>query len=269
MAGGKPDEARMTFWEHLDVLRASLLRIVAVTVVFAVAAFVCKEQLFSVVLAPGSSDFVTYRLFDRVGAWLGTPPMEHFTVELINTELAAQFVLHMKTALFAGLLLSSPYTVFLLFRFVTPALYENERKYSVGIASSAYVMFILGVLLNYFLIFPLTVRFLGMYQVSATVGNYITLQSYMDTLLTMSLTMGIVFEVPVLCWLLACAGLLEAAFMRRYRKYAVVVILVAAAIITPTSDAFTMILVALPIWLLYELSILIVRLTNRRKQAKA
>lgn len=259
----------MTFWEHLDVLRASLLKIVAVTAVCAIAAFVCKERLFAVILAPGSSDFVTYRLFARIGAWFGAAEMERFTVELINTELAAQFVLHMKSALFAGLLISSPYTVYLLFRFITPALYENERKYSVGIASSAYVMFLLGVLLNYFLIFPLTVRFLGMYQVSAAVGNYITLQSYLDTLLMMSLMMGIVFEVPVLCWLLACAGLLRAAAMKRYRKHAIVAILVAAAIITPTSDAFTLVLVALPIWLLYEASILIVRVTNRRKQAKS
>lgn len=263
MAEDRRGEAGMTFWEHLDVLRASLLKILAVTAVCGAVAFVCKEALFDVVLAPGSSDFVTYRLFGRVGAWIGADGVAEFTVKLINTDLAAQFVIHMKTAACAGVLVASPYAIYLLFRFVSPALYENERRYSVGIVGGAYVMFLAGVLLNYFLIFPLTVRFLAMYQVSGAVENVITLQSYMDTLLLMSLTMGVVFEVPVLSWLLARAGFLTSGYMRRYRKHAVVVILIVAAVITPTSDAFTLLLVAFPIGLLYEVSILLVRMTER------
>lgn len=125
------------------------------------------------------------------------------------------------------------------------------------------MMFIGGILLSYYLIFPLTFRFLGTYQVSATVQNMITLQSYISTLLILSLTMGIVFEMPVLSWLLARLGFLSADFMRHYRKHAIVVILIVAAIITPTSDIFTLSLVALPIWLLYEVSILFVQATSR------
>ena len=133
---------------------------------------------------------------------------------------------------------------------------------------AGYVMFLLGSALNYFLIFPLTFRFLGTYQVSAEVENAITLQSYMDTLLTMNLMLGIVFEIPVLCWLLARFGVLDTAFMRRYRRHAIVVILVAAAVITPTSYVFTLLLVALPMWLLYEAGIWVVAATERRRANK-
>ena len=146
-----------------------------------------------------------------------------------------------------------------LFRFVSPALYANERKYVVRVVGYGYIMFMVGVLISYFLIFPLTFRFLGTYQVSDQVENMISLQSYISTLLMMSLAMGIVFEIPILSWLFAKLGFISADFMRRYRRHAVVIILVVAAIITPTSDVFTLLLVSLPMWLLYEVSILIVK----------
>ena len=126
-------------------------------------------------------------------------------------------------------------------------------------------MFLIGTLLNYFLVFPLTVRFLGTYQVSEEVANMLTLQSYMDTLLMLSLVMGIVFELPVVCWVMAKMGLITDSFMSQYRRHAIVIILIVAAIITPTADAFTLFVVALPIWLLYELSIAIVRITIKNK----
>lgn len=157
--------------------------------------------------------------------------------------------------------MSSPYIIYILFRFVSPALYDNERRYAVQVVSSAYLMFILGTLVNYFLIFPLTVKFLGTYQVSPEVSNMLTIQSYTDTLISMSLVIGLVFELPVLSWLSAMMKVLKSAYMVSYRKHAMVAILVLAAIITPTTDAFTMFVVALPIWLLYEVSILIVRIT--------
>ena len=190
-----------------------------------------------------------------------------FSVRLINTGLAEQFVIHMKVSLYAGLLCASPYVIYLLFRFVSPALYDNERRYAVRTVGAGYVMFLLGTALNYFLIFPLTFRFLGTYQVSAEVENTVTLQSYMDTLLMMSLTLGIVFEIPVLCWLLARFGVLTSSFMRRFRRHAVVVVLVAAAVITPTSDVFTLLLVAFPMWLLYEAGIWVVAATEKGERA--
>lgn len=243
-----------TFWDHLDELRGCLIRIIAITAVMAAVAFCMKDILFDIVLAPHDGSFITYRL-------LGTEP---FTLHLMNTGLTEQFMIHMKTALYAGLLLASPYVLYTLFGFVAPALYENERRCAIQVTLSAYVMFIAGTLLNYFLVFPLTVRFLGTYQVSADIDNMLTLQSYMDTLITMCLVMGVVFELPVVSWLLARMGIINGSLMTRYRRHAIVAILIVAAIITPTTDVFTLFVVSMPIWILYEMSILIVRVTGRK-----
>ena len=242
------DPAPMTFWDHLDELRSVIIRALVVTVVAAAVAFCLKDQLFAVVLAPRTSDFITFRL-------LGVEP---FSIHLMNTGLTEQFMIHQKTAMYAGVLIASPYIIYLLFRFISPALYDNERKYATLLCTSGYLMFMLGTLLNYLLIFPLTVKFLGTYQVSEDVANMLTLQSYMDTLLMMCLVMGIIFELPVVSWLLGRMGLLKASMMRTWRKHAIVAILVIAAIITPTTDAFTLFIVAQPIWLLYEVSIFLV-----------
>ena len=171
-------------------------------------------------------------------------------------------MIHLRTAFYAGILVALPYTLYLLFRFVSPALYDNERKYASTLVASGYLMFMVGTALNYLLIFPLTVKFLGTYQVSPDVANMLTIQSYIDTLLMMSLVMGIVFELPVVSWLLGRMGLVNAQMMSSMRRHAIVAILIVAAIITPTTDAFTLFVVALPIWLLYELSIVIVRMTK-------
>ena len=250
---------KQSFWDHLDILRASLVKIAAVIAVFAVVAFFFKEALFSVILAPKDADFITYRWLYFFSGWVTDEQSQDFYVKLINTGLAQQFMIHMKVAMCTGVLCASPYILYQLFRFVSPALYANERKYVVRIVGYGYVMFMLGVLISYFLIFPLTFRFLGTYQVSEQVENMISLQSYISTLLMMSLAMGIVFEIPILSWLFAKLGFISADFMRRYRRHAVVIILIVAAIITPTSDVFTLLLVSLPMWLLYEVSILIVK----------
>lgn len=242
----------LTFWDHLDELRTSLFRIICAVALFAVIAFVMKEELFGIILAPRSSDFITYRL-------LGT---EDFCIHLMNTGLTEQFMIHMQTAIYAGLLIASPYILYELFRFVSPGLYDNERRYAVWIVGAAYLMFIIGTLVNYFIVFPFTVRFLGTYQVSPDVANMLTLQSYIDTLLGMSLIMGVVFELPVVCALMGRMGLINGNMMSTYRRHALVAILIVAAIITPTTDVFTLFVVALPIYLLYEISILIVRKVN-------
>lgn len=247
-----------SFWEHLDVLRAAIMKIVAVAVVFGIGTFSFKEELFAVVLAPKDNGFITYQLLDRMAVLVGGA-VEPFSIRLINTGLAQQFIIHMKTALCAGVLCASPYILYQLFRFVSPALYDNERRYVTRMIGGGYAMFILGVLVSYFMIFPLTFRFLGTYQVSDEVDNLISLDSYISTLVMMCLAMGIVFEIPILSWLFAKLGFLSADFMRRYRKHAIVIILVVAAIITPTSDVFTLSLVALPMWGLYEVSIWIVK----------
>ena len=248
-SAGGGDGSTMTFWDHLDELRSVIIRILVITALAAAVAFCLKDELFAVVLAPRTSDFITYRL-------MGVEP---FSIHLMNTGLTEQFMIHLKTAMYAGLLMASPYIIYMLFRFVSPALYDNERHYATLLVASGYLMFMSGTLLNYFLIFPLTVKFLGTYQVSEDVANMLTLQSYMDTLIMMSLVMGIVFELPVVSWILGKMGLLTAPLMRTWRKHAIVAILIVSAVITPTTDAFTLLIVALPIWLLYEVSILIVR----------
>ncbi|MCK9155275.1 MAG: twin-arginine translocase subunit TatC [Paludibacteraceae bacterium] len=258
---------KQTFWDHLDELRSCLVKIVVATVLLGVVAFFFKDELFTVILAPKYDDFVTYRLFESIAARFSVP-MDglDFQVSLINTELAQQFIVHVKMAMFCAFLLVSPYALYQLFRFVSPALYSNERKYVVRVVGGGYVMFLMGVALSYFLIFPLTFRFLGTYQVSAEVQNFISLSSYIDTLMVLCFLLGIVFEIPILCWLFAKLGFLTAEFMRRYRKHAIVIVLIVAAVITPTSDAFTLLLVSGPIYLLYEVSVLIVAHTEKNSE---
>ena len=226
----------MTFWEHLDELRRRIWYVLIAAIVAAVACFCFKEQLFAVVMYPKPEG-----------------------MQLINVELTQQFLTHMRVALWAGLLVVSPYVLYQLFAFVAPGLYQTERRLAVRAVGSGYLLFLAGVALNYFVIFPFTVRFLGGYQVSDEVTNTITLSSYISVMGVLSLVMGVVFELPVLCWLLAKIGLLKADFMRRYRRHAIVVILILGAVITPTGDPFTLSLVAFPIYLLWELSILIVK----------
>lgn len=182
----------------------------------------------------------------------------------MNIGLTEQFMVHMKIAFVAGILLAAPYLIWLAFSYISPALYDNERRYAGLIIGSASFMFLIGILVCYFLVFPLTVRFLGTYQVSDVVANMLTLDSYVDTLLLLSMFMGIVFELPVLCMILAQAGFINAPLMSRYRRHVIVAILIVAAIITPTTDVFTLLVVALPICLLYEISILMIKL--RRKE---
>jgi len=244
----------LSFWEHLDELRSCIVRIGVSIIVCSLLAFCFKDLLFSIVLTPKNADFVTYRLFELLGA-----EVDSFSVNLINTELAQQFLIHVKISFFAGTLLVSPYILFVLFRFISPALYSTEKRVAVKAVGAGYIMFILGVALSYFLIFPLTFHFLGTYQVSAEVVNFISLSSYIGTLLLLCLLMGILFEIPILCWILARLGFIKADLMRKYRRHAIVAICIIAAIITPTADAFTLFVVALPIYLLYELSICIVR----------
>ncbi len=252
----------MTFWDHIDELRKALVHPLIALALAAVAAFALKEPLFRILLAPNSPGFVTYGIVPASGAADAGPQ-----AALINTELTAQLTMHMKVSFFAGLALTLPFFFYRLFRYASPGLYENERRYSARVIVCSFAAFFAGILVNYFVIFPFSLRFLAHYQVSPEVVNMITLDSYMGTLITLSILMGLCFELPVVSWLLARLGLLRAAFLGRYRRHAVVTILTLAAVITPTTDIFTLLLVCVPIVLLYELSVLVVRITERRAQA--
>lgn len=223
----------------------------------AIVAFAMKTEVFSIVLAPTKSEFITYRWFSQFGE------IANFNLNLINTQLTSQFSIHMQVSIMIGIICVCPYILYSIFAFVSPALYENERKYARLLIVAGYIMFMIGVALCYFLIFPLTIRFLGNYQVSEEVSNIITLSSYIDTLTMLTLMLGIVFELPILCMLLGKMGILTAEFMKKYRRHAIVIILIVAAIITPTTDVMTLMLVTLPIYLLYEVSIFAVKMINK------
>ncbi len=259
------DDGKISFWEHLDILRAAIIRTIAVWSIFSIVAFIFKEQLFDFVLAPKNHDFITYRLLGLLCKHLEMDPPAAFNVQLINTGLAQQFIIHLKTALCAGVVLAAPFALYQIFGFISPGLYSNERRYASCLVISGYIMFILGAALIYLIIFPLTFQFLGTYQVADDVLNMISIESYMSTLIMMSLCMGVICELPVISWICARMGVLSSAFMARYRRHAIVIILIVAAIITPTSDIFTLMLVSVPIWILYEVSVLIVKHSNKRQ----
>ena len=248
------------------MLRQMLFRIIAVVTVFAIAVFCFKDWTFRILMAPSQWDFITYRYIEKLLHWLGSNfTFDEYHVNLIATELSSQFMTHVSTALYLGLLIASPYILVELFRFITPALYENEKKYSVRIAIAMYLLFVIGVLMSYFILFPISFRFLGTYSVSDMVESNITLHSYISTFTTLTLIMGLVFQLPVIAFFLGKIGAVKSDLLKRYRKHAFVVIMVVAAIITPP-DLMTLVLVTIPLYLLFEISIGILKRMERKKK---
>ena len=253
----------MSFWDHLDVLRGVLIKIAMVVVAMAIIFFALMPSIFdNIILAPCRGDFVLYRLFERITASVPFLPQfstDGFHVDLINIQLASQFFIHMSTSFWLALVFSFPVVIYLLWPFVSPALYEHEKRGIKRAFGFGNLMFFLGVAVGYFVVFPVTLRFLADYHVSAMVPNQISLDSYMDSFLMLIFIMGIIFELPLLAWLLGNIGVLKREFFKKYRRHAVVVLLILAAFITPTGDPFTLTIVFLPIYLLYELSAWLVK----------
>ena len=257
----KNDEL-MTFGEHLDVLRKMLFRVIGLTLVMAVGVFCMKDQVFAWLLAPHDSSFCTFQAIETVCRWIGVDfQFEPFNVTIISTELSAQFMTHLSTSVYLGLLLASPYVVYELFAFIAPALYEREKRVARVAVVVVYVLFFLGVLMSYFVLFPISFRFLATYQVSGMIQNTITLDSYISTFTTLTFMMGLVFQLPVVTYFGGRLGIVSHSLLKHYRRHAIIVIVVIAAFITPP-DVFTLILVALPMYLLYEVSIWLVKDTN-------
>lgn len=251
--------AMMTFGGHLEVLRQMLFRIIAVTVVIAAVVFCFKDTTWRLLLAPSEWNFCTYRWLEQLMNAIGIGfHFNEYHVQMIATDLSSQFMTHIATAIYLGLLGASPYILIELFRFVTPALYDNEKKYSVRIAIIVYVLFIVGVLMSYFVLFPISFRFLGTYSVSQKVISNITLDSYVSTFVSLTLIMGVVFQLPVIAFFLGKMGIIRAETLAKYRRHALVIIMLVAAIITPP-DLMTLVLVTIPLYLLYEVSIRVVK----------
>ena len=252
-----------TFGEHLEVLRKMLFKTCILSFAIAIVIFFLKDQVFSLILAPCSSDFITYDLINKICFFLGSNDKIHYApIELIATGLSSQFLAHMSLSLYLGILLSSPFILYELFRFISPALYDNERKYSVNVVTTSYLLFLIGIIVSYFILFPLSCRFLESYSVSEDVKTMVTLDSYISTFVSLTLLMGLVFQLPIISFFLAKMGVITHSIMTNYRKHAFILILIVAAIITPP-DVMTLILVSFPLYILYEVSILVVKFSDR------
>lgn len=239
----------MTFWDHLEELRSSLLRMIAVFGIAVVTLFFFKGFLFdSVILAPSKPDFFLYRLF---GA--------DFSLTLVNIEVAAQFMIHMKITFICALIVTFPYLVFEIWRFIAPALYEREKKTVRGAFLFASVLFYIGVVVGYTIVFPLMLNFFSGYQVSPDIPNTFSLTSYISMFTSMVLMFGIVFEFPTVAVVLSSLGILSKGTLKSFRRHAICAVLILAAVITPSGDPFSLMVVSIPLYMLYEFSILICR----------
>lgn len=267
------NQDEMSFWGHLDVLRGVLFKIAIVVISLGVAAFIAMPWFFDhVILAPCSGDFITYRFFDSI-ANSGILPAElssnaDFHVDLVSMQLTTQFFIHMSASCWLAFVVGFPVIIYLLWTFVEPALYEREKHGIRRAFVFGNVMFFLGLLVGYFIVLPLAVRFLSQYTLSDHITGMVSLDSYMDNFFTMLLLMGMVFELPLLAWLLGKMGLLRRGFFGRYRRHAIVAILVVAALITPTGDPFTLFAVFIPVYALWELSSRLVPVADKDDDAE-
>ena len=255
--------AEMTFWDHLEELRWVLFRVIGLWLVLAVGYFIAMPYIFdNVILGPTHNDFVFYDLLRHIGESLNLDDeffTQHFEVKMININLAAPFFIHMSTGFWISVVTAMPYLFFEIWRFISPALYPKERRGVLKALILGTVMFFIGVLLGYFMVYPLALRFLSTYELSSQVENVLSLNSYIDNFMMLVLCMGLAFELPLVTWLLSLLGLVNKSFLRKYRRHAVVIIVIASAIITPTGDPFTLSVVAIPLYLLYEMSILMIK----------
>ena len=252
----------MSFWEHLDELRKVFFRSAIVVVLLMIVVFLNKSFVFNnIILAPVDSNFILYDWFNYLATALNIPEIapDPFKINLINIELSAQFFIHVSVSFTIACIISVPYILYQIWLFISPGLYEHERKSVTKAFFFASILFFIGALVGYFFVFPLTVRFLGTYQVSEWVVNQISLQSYISTFTWMVVIMGLVFEMPALVAILSRLGILGRKTLKKYRKHAFVVLIIIAAIITPTGDAFTLFIVGAPMYILYEFSILVSR----------
>ncbi|MDL2323354.1 twin-arginine translocase subunit TatC [Bacteroidales bacterium OttesenSCG-928-A17] len=253
----------MSFWDHLEELRWVLLRVVIALVVFAVGAFIGMPYIFdTIILGPAKGDFFLYQSLcglSRVLTFLPDFCDQNFTVEMINIDLTAQFFRHISTSFWVALIFLCPYILFEVWKFISPALYDHEKKNVRWVFLFGSIMFFLGCFVGYSIIFPMALRFLYTYSLSDVIHNQLSLDSYMNNFLILVVVMGLVFEMPLISWLLSQIGILKKSFFRNYRRHAVVILLIASAIITPTGDPFTLSLVFLPLYALYELSIFFVK----------
>ncbi len=256
------DKDGMSFWSHLAELRNTLLRIAVVVALLFIVFFIFMPDIFdNVILAPCSADFPTYRLFDHIsgdGVFIPDLSAAAKSIELININLGTQLMTQMSSSFYLSLIVGFPIIIYLLWCFVRPGLYPKEKRGARRAFFFGNLMFYLGMAVAYMLVFPLVLRFLAEYQLSERISNTITLDSYMDTFYLIVLAFGVIFELPLLTWLLGRFGVLTRRFFRRYRRHAIMILLIVSALITPTGDPFTLFIVFAPLYALWEFSALLV-----------
>ncbi|MDB5010639.1 MAG: preprotein translocase subunit TatC [Mucilaginibacter sp.] len=269
---GKTLESEMSFFEHLEALRWHLIRAAMSIVVFTSVAFWQYDFIFNdIIMGPFNPKFWTYRMMCKLGNLLHMSGwcLDKINGKIINTEMAGQFTLQINSCVMIGVILGFPYLLFEIWQFIKPALHEKERKAASGFVFYASFLFILGILFGYYIIAPESIRFLAGYTISPMIQNTFTIDSYLSSVATLTLGTGLVFELPILIYILASIGILNAPFMRRTRRYAIVLILIIAAIITPTPDMITMSVVAAPLLVLYEIGIMVAAAVGKRKALKS
>ena len=255
----------MSFLEHLEELRWHIVRSVIAVMVFAILAFIFHKFIFDfILLAPRNPEFFTNRMLCHFAEMLNTPYLciNRNPLPLQNTRMAGQFAASIMVSLYTGLILAFPYLVWEMWRFISPALYENERKHAHGSVFAIAAMFFLGAMFGYFIILPLMINFLGGWTASEEVVTHVDLASYLS-IAYIPFATGIIFELPVLMVFLTKVGVITPAFMIQYRRHAIIVLMVLASVITPP-DVFSMILVVLPLILLYEISIVLAKRTVKK-----
>ena len=265
--GASQDE--MSFLDHLEALRWHLIRSTIAVLIVGVVAFICKDFIFQI-FAPKNGDFFTYRMFCKIGHFFGFESdfcTEQLPFTIQSRTMAGQFSAHIWTSIWAGVIIAFPYVLYEVWKFISPALYENERKLARGFILIASLLFFIGVLFGYYLITPLSVNFLGSYSVSPEVKNQIDIDSYISVVRSSVISCGIVFELPIIIYFLTKLGVVTPDFMRKYRRHALIVVLIIAAIITPP-DVASQIIVSIPIMLLYEISIFISAYVLKKEQNK-
>jgi len=266
--GSRKGEAEMSFLEHLEELRWHIVRSAAAVMAFAIVAFIMKHFIFDVViLAPRTPEFWTNRMFAKLGDLIGSESIKinQVPLKMQSIKIAGQFSTHIMVSIIAGIIIASPVIFYEFWRFIKPALYENERKHAGGAVFFTSLLFLMGVLFGYYLIVPLSIHFLGTYQVSSEVENTINLRSYIGSVTSISLAAGVVFLLPIFSYFLSKVGLLTPAFMRTYRKHSYVVMLLLAAIITPP-DIFSQLMVCFPLIFLYEIGIIISKRVVKKRE---
>ncbi|MGZ5242441.1 MAG: twin-arginine translocase subunit TatC [Bacteroidia bacterium] len=263
------EDPEMTFLDHLEALRWHIIRAALAVLIFAILAFINKSFVFDTVfLGPYDLNFWTYRQLCWLSAdfHLGDAMcVKNMGFSLINTEMAGQFTQHIGISITVGFVLGFPYALYEIWRFFKPALTPAERNYTRGIVWFSSFLFMIGILFGYYIISPITIQFLGNYNLSASIENTIQISDYISTITMTTFSIALVFELPVVVFFLSQGGIFTPKGMREYRKHAILVILVLSAVLTPSSDILSMLLVSVPFWILYEMSILVSAFVNRRR----